>query len=410
MSRNHRQSGTVLVLSQVYAPDPAAVGQYMADAAARIASRGVEVRVLTAARGYEDPSKRYPARDQIDGVAIRRLPLSSAGKATLTSRLFGQVSFVLQCVAHGLFTPNLRAVFCTTSPPFGAAAGLLIARIRRVPFHYWLMDINPDQAVTSGQLRRTSLLVRALDWLNRLILRRATTVIALDRFMEERMRSKTVDARARLEIIPPWPLDTHLGPVDPDTKQFRQKHGLVGKRVVMYSGNHSPVHPLDTLLAAAKRLEEQEDLVFVFVGGGLEKRKIRDAIEVGARNLLSLPYQPLDEIPVSLSAADVHVVVLGDNMRGIVHPSKLYNAMLVGRPILYFGPGLSHVTELLDRHTIGWKVAHGDVDGAVKTLTEIENMPEATLRDLGGRAREVVLDEVNPEALSGRLCDIVVGG
>ena len=47
---------TLLVLSQVYVPDPASVGQHMADAAQSMAARGYDVRVLTSGRGYDDPS------------------------------------------------------------------------------------------------------------------------------------------------------------------------------------------------------------------------------------------------------------------------------------------------------------------------------------------------------------------
>jgi glycosyltransferase involved in cell wall biosynthesis len=319
------------------------------------------------------------------------------------------LSFVVQCVVRGLLTRDLTAVLCTTSPPFATAAGLFIGRVRRVPVHYWLMDINPDQALATGQLRKTSPLVKGLDWLNRQALRRAATIISLDRYMEDRMRSKVDDPQAAMAIVPPWPLDSRVRPVDHTDNSFRERHGLSGKRVVMYSGNHSPVHPLNTLLAAASRLEHREDLVFAFVGGGLEKRRVDDAIAAGARNLLSLPYQPLEEIATSLAAADIHVVVLGNQMRGIVHPSKVYNAMLVGRPLLYVGPRPSHVTDLMDRHDIGWEVAHGDIEQAVEALTAIADADTATLQKLGQRAREAVLGEFDPTLLSDRLCSLVMG-
>lgn len=65
------------------------------------------------------------------------------------------------------------------------------------------------------------------------------------------------------------------------------------------------------------------------IGGGNGKKEVDDKIAAGARNILSLPYQPLEEIKFSLSAADVHVVSMGDDMVGIVHPCKVYGAMTV---------------------------------------------------------------------------------
>lgn len=38
----------------------------------------------------------------------------------------------------------------------------------------------------------------------------------------------------------------------------------------MYAGNHSPCHPLDTVVAAAERLRDDPRFIFCFVGGGSE--------------------------------------------------------------------------------------------------------------------------------------------
>ena len=76
-------------------------------------------------------------------------------------------------------------------------------------------------------------------------------------------------------------------------------------------------------------------MVFLFIGGGNGKKQIDDFIErEHVENVRTLPYQPLDQIKYSLSAADVHLVAMGSEMVGIVHPCKVYGAMAVARPIL----------------------------------------------------------------------------
>ena len=86
----------ILIVSQVYVPDPAAVGQHMASAAEALNERGAEVMVLTADRGYDDPTVRYPSRETRGGVNLRRLPFSSLGKRFLPVRLMGMLSFLRQ--------------------------------------------------------------------------------------------------------------------------------------------------------------------------------------------------------------------------------------------------------------------------------------------------------------------------
>ena len=174
----------------------------------------------------------------------------------------------------------------------------------------------------------------------------------------------------------------------------------------MYSGNHSPSNPLTTLLRAAVELKDDPDLRFLFVGGGSGKKEVEQFIgEHNLTNVLSLPYQPLSELGNSLSAADVHVVSLGEAMVGIIHPCKIYGAMAVGRPILYLGPRPSHISDLLDRHPIGWHVPHGDVSAAVETVLQLKSSSRGQLQRTGSTARQVLDQTLSQRTLSRQLCD-----
>src|SRR5688572_13451119 len=107
MTRGHCRQ-TVLIISQTFVPDPASVGQHMADVAQEMARRGHRVLVYTANRGYENPRIKYPAREQWHGVEIRRLPFSSFGKRWILLRAAAAFSFMLQCLLVALVTPDLK--------------------------------------------------------------------------------------------------------------------------------------------------------------------------------------------------------------------------------------------------------------------------------------------------------------
>src|SRR6185369_4838842 len=148
---------TLLILSQVYVPDPASVGQHIADAAAEMVRRGHPVRVIASARGYDNPKNKYPLRELRDGVDIRRLPLSSFGKKSIPIRLLGAVMFLSQAFFRGLFTPRLGCIMVSTSPPMCSIVAVVLGKLRRVPVKYWMMDLNPDQVVALGKAKETSL-------------------------------------------------------------------------------------------------------------------------------------------------------------------------------------------------------------------------------------------------------------
>jgi glycosyltransferase involved in cell wall biosynthesis len=145
----------------------------------------------------------------------------------------------------------------------------------------------------------------------------------------------------------------------------------------------------------------------MFVGGGVGKEEVE---RLGGRNVVSLPYQPQSDLRFSLAAADVHIVTVGDLIPGIVHPSKVYGAMAVARPILLVGPDENHVADILLENDIGWHVRHGDVDEAERVLREIAAMSPEELAEKGKRAREVMQARGGKALSVARLCDVLERG
>ena len=401
---------TLLILSQVYPPDPASVGQHMADSAEAMAGRGWRVVVLAANRGYDDPSVVYDRAEVRHGVNVRRLPLSSFGKSSILLRLLAGTIFMLQCIARGLFTRRVALILVSTSPPMCSLAAIVIATVRRVPIKYWVMDLNPDQMIVLGRITERSLPARVFNAINRRILKRAADIVVLDRFMAERLNRKR-DVRSKQTLMPPWPHEDHLAVVSHADNPFREKHDLDGRFVIMYSGNHGYSTPIRTVLDAALELRDDPRLLFMFIGGGVGKKEVQDTIDRHQPgNIISLPYQPLEEIKYSLSAADVHLVSVGDEVVGVVHPCKVYGAMAVARPILLLGPDPCHVSDLINEHALGWQIRHGNVDGAVTMIRRILETPPAELEAMGRRGRAVVDTQLSKATLCGRFCDVLERG
>lgn len=394
-----------LLVSQVYAPDPAAVARLVADVGTELAQRGHQVIVLTADRGYDNPTVKYRSATTSEGVDVRRLPFCSFGKGRMALRVLGGVSFTLQAALRGLVMPGIDTVVVSTSPPMAALAAVIMNAVRGIRVVYWPMDLNPDQAVTLGLANPRAFTVRALEWLNRAVLKRAQTVVALDQAMARRLSAKQ-PVESKIVIVPPWGEEDDATPVAPADNPFLAQHGLQGKRVVMYSGTLGPSNPVSTLLVAAEQFENDARLVFLFVGGGtgMEEVKARNR-----PNVRCLPYEPLSRMRYSLSAGDVQVVSLGDEMAGIVHPCKVYGAMGISRPILFLGPPQSHVSEMMAQADFGWQVRHGDVDGAVAALRQILDLDAEALQRKGVRARDLIQGNRTRRISCGRVADAIDG-
>jgi colanic acid biosynthesis glycosyl transferase WcaI len=373
----------ITLINQAFYPDVVSSGQHLADFAQGLAGRGHEVTVVTSRRAYDDPAKKFPVRETWGGVQIRRVFNTGFGKRAKWRRAADFFTFLLGCCWRLLLLPRPDVVVALTSPPLVSVIAAGYARLRGVKFCYWIMDLNPDEAVAAGWLSPTSFAAKWLERLSRFSLRQASAVVVLDDFMRQRILAKGIPDD-KIAVIPPWSHDSevHFDPIG--RAHFRKTHGLDGKFVVMYAGNHSPCHPLDTILAAVKELSGNPDISFCFVGGGSEFTRVRSfARENQLSNVLCLPYQPLDQLGGVLSAADLHLVVMGDPFVGLVHPCKTYNLLRVNAPILYQGPKPSHISRILEQINgqlpTGW-APHGNPRQTMSKILELKQTVSSAIR------------------------------
>ena len=367
-----------LLLNQCFYPDVAATGQYLTDLAVELVERGHSVTVMASDRGYDDPARRFARRETWRGVQIIRIRSLSPGKETRLRRALNFGSFLLSCALRLALLPRFDAVVALTSPPLISFLGSLFVQLRGGKLFCWVMDLNPDEAIAAGWLKQSSLVAKVLESFLRHSLRRSEKVIVLDRFMKQRILAKGIPEQ-RVAVLPPWALSDAVGYDQAGRQAFRERFGLSEKYVVMYAGNHSPCHPLDTLLQAAGRLKERDDIAFYFVGGGSEQEKVKTfAVRHRLENIRCLPYQPLKDLSSSLSAADLHVVVMGERFAGIVHPCKIYNVLAVGSPVLYIGPDESHITDIAKEgkgiNTVHI-ARHGDGESVARYIREAASSP-----------------------------------
>jgi glycosyltransferase involved in cell wall biosynthesis len=173
----------------------------------------------------------------------------------------------------------------------------------------------------------------------------------------------------------------------------------------MYSGNHSPCHPLDALLEAARQLAADSRIHFMFIGGGSEFKKVQEFRKLHhLDNIDCLPYQPMEILASSLSAADLHMVVMGNPFVGMVHPCKIYNILALGLPFVGIGPEECHLTDLAGRvsdRRYARICRNGDVASivaAVSDAAEVGSLPPSG--DLRALSREFSQSALLPKFIS----------
>lgn len=360
-----------------------ATAQQLTDLAVGLKEKGHDVTVVTGDRGYDDPTQRFPRRETWKGIKIIRISSLALGKQSKWRRAVTFASFMANCTARLLMLPRFDVVVALTSPPLISFLGSAFTQLKGGKFFFWVMDLNPDEAIAAGWLKENSTSARFLQRLLRSSLTHAEQIIALDQFMKDRIVAKGIPAE-RVRVLAPWAHDDRVSFNPQGREAFRRRHQLDQNFVVMYAGNHSPCHPLDTLVEAARRLADRKDVVFLFVGGGSEQQKVREfSVRHRLENIRCLPYQPSEELAATLSAADLHAVVMGDEFVGIVHPSKVYNLVAIGSRFFYLGPAESHITQIAARINGGGSVfiaGNGDVDAVVGHILSLSKLERPARR------------------------------
>ena len=399
----------ILLLNAHYWPDlSAATAQMLTGLGEELARQGHEVRVICGQRKYDEPSVLFPKREVRNGVHITRIWNISFGKGAKWKRAVDFATWLASAELALCREPRPDVVVTLTTPPLLSVLGARYARkvgARLVP---WMMDLNPDEAVAAGWLRQGSMMEKFLRNALEKSFRQSAAIIALDRFMADRIAAKGIDRR-KIHVVAPWAHDKEVRPDPEGSKEFRVRHGLGDSFVVMYSGNHSPCHSLNAVVQVARefngangagsgRREVERKVMFLFVGGGTGWEEIKRIKErENLTNVICLPYEPLEKVGASLGAADLHIVAMGDAFVGLVHPCKVYNLLSLGLPWVGLGPKQSHLGDLLKEtgESCGCaNLRHGDGAALARLIQERAAKPvsdPARLKKVGEQFRQSVL-------------------
>lgn len=396
----------IVCISQVYWPDTVSVAQHLVDLLQALSGHGHEVTVITSRHNYEHPEITYPMHEYHEGVNIKRLLNTGFGKKTKLGRLVDFSSFNV-LTALKLLLLNRQScdiLIGMTSPPLLSYIGIKIARMKKIRFVYWTMDLQPELSIIAGYIKSGSKIARTMQKRGDFIFRHSDKIIALDRYMEKHIYNRLHEERKGVDVIPVWPVMETVYEGKREENPFRLECGFGEKIVIMYSGNHSVMHPLTTLLEVAVLLKEDKRFLFVHVGGGVRLKEVRGYKErLKLDNLMILPYQPRERIHLSLGSADIQVVSLGDHCVGATHPNKIYGAMFIGKPILYIGPPKSHVTDILNMCEGNISVSHGDSDSLKKMLLSFAELQENQRQEIGNRNRAFAEQHFLPRVLLSKM-------
>ena len=193
----------------------------------------------------------------------------------------------------------------------------------------------PDIIAACGLTSRNSFSYRVLKRINRLVLQRAEQIFCIGRDMLEHLvLVRGMGPGDGVQVIPLWADCQEIRPSPKESNPLLLELGLTDKLVVLYAGNMGHPHGIETLAAVVKILESDEDIHFIFMGSGPKQKILDEMVKLGSRNLIVLPPRPRSDQSEFLNACDVSILSLVPGMLGLAVPSRTYNLMAAGKPII----------------------------------------------------------------------------
>lgn len=319
----------------------------------------------------------------IDGVRVLRAYSAQTLHRSYFWRFVSFFSFMLSSVWAALQVKDVDLIMGTTPPIFQAVSAWFVAFLRRKPFLLEVRDLWPEFAISMGVIKNPTVITLA-HGLEKFLYGRATHILVNSPAYKEYIVAKGVPEK-KVTFIP-YGTDINMFNPNVDGSSVREKLGLQNKFMVLYAGAMGQAHDLYTVLRAAKRLDNESRIQFVFFGAGKERANLEaEAGRLGLKNVFFAGICPKKEMPFIVAAADICLAILQNiPMFRTTYPNKVFDYMAAARPTVLVIDGV--VREVIEASGGGVFVQPGNDELLAKTILELSKDPQR-VQQIGENAR-----------------------
>lgn len=289
---------------------------------------------------------------------------------SVAKRLFTWLWATLQIIWIIKTKYRKSKLFIVSNPPLATLIPLVVNN----SYSILIFDIFPDAIVDLGFSSEKWFFVNWWKKANRKVYSKADRIFTISEGMKLVLQNNINDRE--IELVSIWSDNIFLKRIEPSINHFITKHNLQGKFVVLYSGNIGLSGQIDTLVDIAANTTG-EDIIFVIIGEGAKKKWLEFKVaELKLRNVLVLPWQPVEDLPYSLSSANVAVVGTEQKASKLSMPSKIFSYLSVGAPILGLADEDAELANFIKQYKIGRTFNSSMLMESIKYIEWLKCNPE----------------------------------
>jgi colanic acid biosynthesis glycosyl transferase WcaI len=354
----------VVVVSQHYPPDRSTTAVIMSAIADHLAENvAVPVLVLSGSSGSPTAASKNSPRPTVINIK-NWMP----GKAALVRRAVAEILFAVRIFLALLVRLQRGDVAVTVTAPFMLPyAVVAVAKLKRAKSVLIMHDLYPDVLVMAGLLKPTSIVAKAIRAANALMLCALDAVVTIGRDTEQFLLRYKGFTRDKIAFIPNWAtLAPSVRPIRPDNP-YRREHRA--RFVVGLSGNLGFTHDPAVVFEAARLLGDDRDIHFLLSGWGIGFERLKEMqSSKPLQNVTLIERVDSKNLEEFLSAADVWLIPYRKNVAGVSIPSRFYNLLAIGRPVILVSESDAEAALTVIEHDVGWVVAPGNADELARII------------------------------------------
>ena len=337
-------------------------------------------------KGYQTTliAGRVVERDIPLDEKVRVHTIMRYNRSSNFKRLLSWLVATLQTWLIVLFKYRKTHLLIVSNPPLAPLLPLLLPN----NFSLLIFDLFPDALTEYGFVKKESIIIKLWTRGNKRVYAKAKKIYTLTQGMRQAM-ANYINIE-KIDIVPLWTNNSFLKPVPKNDNQFIKENSLEDKFVILYSGNFGYAHQVNLIIDLAAKINDPK-IVFVLVGGGHTEAKLKErVIKEEISNCIILPWQTVDMLPHSLSSADLSIVSLSENATTLAIPSKVFNYMSVGSPVLGIAGAGSDLEKLIQDYELGKSFTAAESDQIINFIKELagNNLLAETYRANSFKATE----------------------
>jgi glycosyltransferase involved in cell wall biosynthesis len=378
----------VWVISELYYPELTSTGYFLTGIAEGLVG-DYDVSVLCGQPSYWARGVRAPSREMCNRVDVQRCRATTLDKNKLLGKIINLITISLSIFLAALFRFRRGdIIIVVTNPPLLPYLTALACWVRGARLILLVHDVYPEILTRLGILKPQSILLRLLNRASVWLYQSTDRILVLGRDMRSLVAGKLPSRRDRVAIATNWASSEMIVPAPRGNNQLLDTLRLKEKFVVEFFGNMGRPHCIEDLLDAAELLRPDPEIHFLLVGWGV--KKVWAAKEKQARKLENMTI--VDPLPREQScdiqnACDIAINTLSSDMSGISVPSRTYNVLASGKPMLAVCDDDSELAAVIHEERIGWVVPPGRPDLLAEAIRAAKADPDE-LRAMGERARQ----------------------